>query len=55
MGFNKTPDPGKVLHFLDQATIEKLAEQHGMTLEVLFEKKTTSNKLIKIVRGARST
>jgi 1-acyl-sn-glycerol-3-phosphate acyltransferase len=49
MGFNKTPDPSKTLHFLLETTIEKIADQHGMKVEVLIQKKRTSNKLLKIV------
>lgn len=52
MGFNKTPDPGKHLQFLSADTIRDLAMKHDMTVTILSEKKTTSNKLFKITSAS---
>jgi 1-acyl-sn-glycerol-3-phosphate acyltransferase len=50
MGFNKTPDPGKKLHFLSESLIRRIAEQHQLPVTVLASKKRSSNVLLKLVR-----
>lgn len=48
MGFNKTPDETKYLHFMPESTIREIAAQHGMKVDILAEKRGTSNKLLRV-------
>jgi len=45
IGFNKTKSPGKRLYFTSAHQIRAIAEEFGMTMEVVDSKKLTSNNL----------
>jgi uncharacterized protein len=47
-GFNKTSKPGKELYFTSASRIEAIAREQGMTMEVIDNKKVTSNNLFVI-------
>jgi trans-aconitate methyltransferase len=48
MGFNKTRDPLKKLHFITVSMVLRIAEEHRLSARLLTSKKRSSNVLIKI-------
>jgi 1-acyl-sn-glycerol-3-phosphate acyltransferase len=50
LGFNKTRDSSKQLHFISMPAIIEIATARGMEVIVLTSKKHSSNQLIKIIR-----
>jgi uncharacterized protein len=46
VGFNKTEDDQKELHFTSLDNIRNIVEKHGLTIEVIRAAKHTSNVLL---------
>ncbi|MCX6279902.1 MAG: MMPL family transporter [Bacteroidetes bacterium] len=49
-GFNKTPTSERILHFTSAAKINAIATEFGLNMEIVDNKKITSNNLF-IIRG----
>ncbi|HNX87218.1 MAG TPA: hypothetical protein PKN12_09845, partial [Bacteroidales bacterium] len=50
-GFNKTMDDSGTLYFTSAGNIQKVVESFGMTMEIIDNKKVTSNNLFVIRLG----
>lgn len=50
-GFNKTMDDSGTLYFTSAGNIQKIVDSFGMTMEIIDNKKVTSNNLFVIRHG----